>query len=82
MLMHFFVCKEQSCDDVGVARGIVFQETRPDAGFKTGDFRLKKSWGGYCRTNASGAFPVQRLLAFAICFFLIVWCATLTRRPR
>ena len=39
-----------SNDDVGVARGTVFQETRPWAGFKTGDF-VKKSWGVYRRTT-------------------------------
>ena len=35
-----------SNDDVGVAtRGIVFQEIRPRAGFKTGDF-IKEKLGG------------------------------------
>ena len=32
-------------DGVGVARGTVFQEIRPGAGFKTGDF-VKEKLGG------------------------------------
>ena len=36
--VHFRVCKGLSNDDVGVARGTVFQEIRPGAGFKTGNF--------------------------------------------
>ena len=31
--------------DVGVARGTVFQETRPGAGFEAGDFVEEKVWG-------------------------------------
>ena len=46
ILKHFLVCIGLSNDDVGVARGTVFQEIRPGAGFKTGDF-VEKSWGGY-----------------------------------
>ena len=38
ILKHVLVCEGRSNDDVGVARGIVFQEIRPGAGFKTGDF--------------------------------------------
>ena len=34
-----------SNDDVGVARGTAFQELRPGAGFKTGDF-VKEKLGG------------------------------------
>ena len=34
----FLVCKGLSIDDVGVSRDTVFQETRPGAGFETGDF--------------------------------------------
>ena len=40
--MIFLVCKGPSNDDVGVARGIVFQEIRPGAGFKTSDFVEEK----------------------------------------
>ena len=39
--IYFLVCKGLlllSNDDVGVARGTAFQEIRPGAGFKTGDF--------------------------------------------
>ena len=32
-----------SIDDVGMARGAVFQEIRSGAGFKTGDFVKEKS---------------------------------------
>ena len=39
------VCNGVSNDDIEVERGTVFQEIRPRAGFKTGDF-IKKSWGG------------------------------------
>ena len=36
--LMFLACKGLSNDDVGVARSIIFQEIRPGAGFKTGDF--------------------------------------------
>ena len=36
---NFMLAKKGlSNDDVRLARGTVFQETRPGAGFKTGDF--------------------------------------------
>ena len=41
----FLVCKGPSNDDVGVARGTVFQEVRPGPGFKTDDF-VKEKLGG------------------------------------
>ena len=47
--IFLFAKKGLSTDDVGVARGTVFQEVRPGAGFKNGVL-LKKSWGGYRRT--------------------------------
>ena len=31
-----------SNDEIGVARGTVFQEVRPGAGFKTGEFSFKE----------------------------------------
>ena len=34
-----FAKKGPSNNDVGVARGTVFQEVRPGAGFETGDVR-------------------------------------------
>ena len=34
-----------------VARGTVFREVRPGAGFKTGDFVKEKLGGGYRRTT-------------------------------
>ena len=40
-----FVCGGLSNDDVRVVRGTVFQEIRPGAGFKTGDF-VKEKLGG------------------------------------
>ena len=45
ILKHVLVCEGLSNDDVGVARGIVFQEIRPGAGFKTGDFGKEKLGG-------------------------------------
>ena len=42
----FSFCKGLSKVDVGVARGIVFQEIRPGAGFKTGDFVKERLGGG------------------------------------
>ena len=33
--IYFLACKGRPKDDVGVARGSVFQELRPGAGFKT-----------------------------------------------
>ena len=41
---YFLVREGPSTDDVGVAMGTVFQEIRPWAGFKAGDFAKKKSW--------------------------------------
>ena len=41
----FFVWKGISNDNVGVARGAVFQEVRPGSGFKTGDFVKEKIVG-------------------------------------
>ena len=53
-LMDFLVCNGLSNIDVGVAiRCTAFQDVRPGAGFKAGDF-VKKSWGfggGYRRTT-------------------------------
>ena len=46
--IYFLVCKGllvQSNDAVGVARGTAFQELRPGAGFKTGDFVKEKLRG-------------------------------------
>ena len=40
--MYFLVCEGLSNDDVGVARGTVFQEVWPEAGLKTGDFVKEK----------------------------------------
>ena len=45
ILKQFLVCKGLSGDDVGVARGTVFQKIRPGAGFKTGDFVEEKKLG-------------------------------------
>ena len=39
-------CNGLSNDDVGVARGAVFQEVRLGAGFKTGDF-VEEKLGSY-----------------------------------
>ena len=52
-IFFFLVCRGRSNDDVrgGGARGTVFQEIRPGAGFKTGDFVEKKSWRGLYRTT-------------------------------
>ena len=41
---YLLVCKGLSNDDVG-AGGTIFQEIRPRAGFKTGDF-VKEMLGG------------------------------------
>ena len=38
IFLFFFACKGLSNDDVGAARGTVFQEIRPGVGFETGDF--------------------------------------------
>ena len=45
ILKHFHACKGLSNDDVGVTRSTVFQEIRPGAGFKTGEF-VKEKLGG------------------------------------
>ena len=49
--MCFLVCKGLSTDDVGVARGVIFQEIRPGTGFKSGDSVKRKVRGGYSRTT-------------------------------
>ena len=46
--IYFLVCKGLSNDGVGVARGTVFQEARPGAGFTTGDFVKEKLGGVDC----------------------------------
>ena len=46
MFRYFLVCKGLSNDDVGRARGTVFQEIRPGAGFETCDFVTEKGVGG------------------------------------
>ena len=48
--IYSLACKGLSNDDVGVAMGTVFQEIRPGAGSKTGDF-VKKRWRGNSRTT-------------------------------
>ena len=40
--MHVLVREGLSNDDVGVAKGTVFQEIRPWVGFKTGDYIREK----------------------------------------
>ena len=45
VFVRILVCKEPSNHDVGVATGTVFQEIRPWAGFKTGDFVEEKLGG-------------------------------------
>ena len=45
ILTYFHVCIGLSSDVVGAAKGTVFQEIRPGAGFKTGDF-VKEKLGG------------------------------------
>ena len=42
----FLVREGLSTDDVGVAKGTVFQEVRSWAGFKTADFVKEKLGGG------------------------------------
>ena len=42
---YFLVCKGLSINDVGVARGTVFQEVRVWAGFKTDEFGEEKLGG-------------------------------------
>ena len=42
----FLFCTWLSNDDVGVSMDTVFQEVRPEAGFKTGDFVEEKLGGG------------------------------------
>ena len=51
-LKHFHACKGLSNDDAGAARGTVFQEVRPGAGFETGDF-VKETLGGLPKNDSS-----------------------------
>ena len=53
--------KGLSNDDVGVARGIVFQEKRPGAGFKTGDF-VKERLGGLPESDSPVVLRLEQLL--------------------
>ena len=50
IITSFLVCEGRSNDDAEGARGTVFQEIRPGAGFKTGDFVKDMCWGG-CRSK-------------------------------
>ena len=51
--LHTFSCLQRTRldylenDHLGVSRGIVFQEIRPGAGFRTGDVVIEKLGGGY-----------------------------------
>ena len=46
ILTHVHVCKGPSNDDVGAARGTIFQEIRLGSCFKTVDFVKEKLGGG------------------------------------
>ena len=50
MSCYFLVRKGRSNDDVGVARGTVFQSYGGELALKPA-ILLKKSWGGYRRTS-------------------------------
>ena len=45
LFVYFLVCEGLSNDDVGEARGTVFEEMRPGVGLKTGDFVKEKLEG-------------------------------------
>ena len=45
VFVYFLVCKGISNGDVGVARGAIFQEIRPGAGFETGHLFEEKLGG-------------------------------------
>ena len=49
--MYFLGCKGLSYDDIEVAGGTVFQEIRPGAGFKSGDF-VKERLGGLPKNDS------------------------------
>ena len=46
IFIYPLVCKGPSREDVGGARGAVFQEIRPEADFKTREFVQEKKMGG------------------------------------
>ena len=64
-----------STDDVGMARNTAFQEIRPWAGFKTGDF-VKKKLGELDRRLTPNILPyslecaIPRLSSLAFCYSL------------
>ena len=52
------MCKGLAIDDVGVSRDTVFQEIRPGAGFKTGDFFVEEKLGaGHRKTTHDRSIP-------------------------
>ena len=69
ILAYSLVCEGLLIDDLGVATGTVFQEIRPGAGFKTGDFAKEKClFGGrYHRWEEGGGGG------------MLVWIATARR---
>ena len=67
----YFSSKERSNDDLGVARDSLFQEIRPGAGFKTGDFVQRKVGGGYRRT-------VEPTTRYSLFFFHPIYCPRTT----
>lgn len=59
ILTTFLACKRRSFEDVGAKRNTVFQEIRPEADYKTGNFVLK-SWGLLPPpTKVHGVFLIQ-----------------------
>ena len=69
--MYVLVCQRGLIEDVGVARRTVFQEVRPGAVFKTGDF-VKEKLGGVVERLISiakrGAVHLKIVL-FSCCLF-------------
>ena len=73
----FFLCK--SLDDVWVARGTVFHQIRPGAGFKTGDFVEEKMGGLPQNDTYLPCFAEMRLCHLACYIYQVPYTITGTR---
>ena len=62
---NFVVCNGLSNDDVGVARGTVFEEIRSGAGFKTDD-SVKETLGGGTVDRLACRLELIKMLAVTV----------------
>ena len=84
LFVYFLLCiKGLPNDDVGVARGTVFQQIRPGAGFKTGDFVKEEGVEGATVERLDGRQRRQKhtYVPFLLMLLLQVRIAAFLCRP-